>query len=59
MWSFFTAFGQSFDKGWLAIANAFQIFLSETNEPNENETWSLNFPIDNFLQKKQHIALLS
>ena len=28
--------------------SAFQIFLPETNEHKENETWSLNFPTDNF-----------
>ena len=39
------------------IESAFQILLSETNEPKENETWSLNFPIDNLLQKKRHSAL--
>ena len=37
--------------------SAFQIFLSETNEP-KNETWRLNFPIDTFLKRKQHSALV-
>ena len=44
-------------KGIEESESAFQIFWSETNEPKENETWSLNFPIDNFLQRKQHSAM--
>ena len=37
--------------------SAFQILLSETNKPKENETWRLIFPIDIFLKRKRLSAL--
>ena len=37
--------------------SAFQILLSVTNKPKENETWRLNFPIDIFLKRKRHSVL--
>ena len=37
--------------------SAFQIYLSDTNEPKENKTWRFNFPFDIFLMRKQHSAM--
>ena len=42
------AFNQLAPKYIEEIESAFQICLSETNEPKENETIRLNFPIDIF-----------
>ena len=37
--------------------SAFQIYLSDTNEPKENKTCRFNFPFDIFLMRKQHSAM--
>ena len=37
--------------------SALQIFSAETNEPKENETRSLSFPISNSLKRKGHSAV--